>query len=325
MTLLLPGLLLIGLLLILGVGLSLVLREVRRTRLERERHAALIGGGGSGTTLAGAAGAALPQETGWRALLGTHMRAIFAVNLPRSWGMIAGAPTLLLTGVAGSGAGWFAFHVGLHMSDWIVLAGIVAGFFLAPRTLLKRQQTGADQKFMEVFPDTIDMVIRMLRAGLPITAAVRAVGDEAPAPVNAVFTTLADQMAIGITFEDALAAAGERVNLTDFQFFAIAVSLQRTTGGNLAATLEILSDLMRKRRAMRLKAKATPGEVRMSAYVLGAIPFLIIGGLLVMTPDYLAPLISDRRGKIIIAAAVTSLLAGFAIIRQMMRSVTHVA
>ncbi len=176
---------------------------------------------------------------------------------------------------------------------------------------------------MAVFPDCIDMIIRMLRAGLPIGAAVRAVGDEGPPPVSAVFTTLADQMAIGIPFGDALAQAGQRIGLSDFRFFAVAVSLQRATGGNLATTLDILSDLMRKRRATRLKAKATTGEVRMSAYVLGAIPFLVIGGLLVMTPDYLQPLMHDQRGKFIIAGAAFSLFMGFAIIRQMMRSVTH--
>jgi tight adherence protein B len=81
---------------------------------------------------------------------------------------------------------------------------------------------------------------------------------------------------------------------------------------------------MRKRRAMRLKARATTGEVRMSAYVLGAIPFLVIGGLLLMTPDHLQPLISDSRGNVIIAAAVGSLVIGFVTIGRMMRSVTTV-
>jgi tight adherence protein B len=237
--------------------------------------------------------------------------------------MTASAMTLMLTGALGATAAWLALHSGLHMSDWISAPMTVAGLFLAPRAFLKHQQNSADRLFMEVFPDTIDMIIRMLRAGLPVTAAVRAVGDESPPPVNAVFANLADKMAIGITFEDALASAGQRIGLADFRFFAVAISLQRATGGNLATTLDILSDIMRKRRAMRLKAKATTGEVRMSAYVLGAIPFLVIGGLLVMTPDYLAPLIADRRGKMIIAVAVASLLAGFGTIRQMMRSVTH--
>ncbi len=175
---------------------------------------------------------------------------------------------------------------------------------------------------MEAFPDTIDMVIRMLRAGVPITGAVRSVGEEAPPPVNELFANLADQMAIGITFEDALAKAGQRVGLPDFRFFVVAVSLQRATGGNLATTLDILSDIMRKRRAMRMKARATTGEVRMSAYVLGAIPFLVIGGLLVITPNYLEPLIDDPRGNVIIAMAVGSLVIGFGIIRHMMHSVT---
>jgi tight adherence protein B len=176
-----------------------------------------------------------------------------------------------------------------------------------------------------LFPDTIDMVTRMLRAGVPVTGAVREVGNEAPPPVNDVFTSLADQMAIGITFEEALASAGERIGLPDFRFFVVAISLQRATGGNLASTLDILSDIMRKRRAMRLKARATTGEVRMSAYVLGAIPFLVIGGLLLMTPDYLQPLISRTR------AATSSLpwpwaalVIGFVTIGRMMRSVTTV-
>ena len=143
-------------------------------------------------------------------------------------------------------------------------------------------------------------------------------------PVSDVFTNLADQMAIGITFEDALAVAGERVGLPDFRFFVTAVALQRATGGNLASTLEILSEIMRKRRAMRLKARAVTGEVRMSAYVLGSMPFFVIGGLLLVTPNYLEPLIVDSRGNVIIAMAVVSLAIGFGTIQRMMRSVTNV-
>ena len=235
------------------------------------------------------------------------------------------APLALLV-AAGIGAclGWFVLRSGLHQSVWISLAASIGGLFFAPRAMLKREQNAADQKFMESFPDTIDMVIRMLRAGVPVTGAVRTVGEEATPPVSDIFTNLADQMAIGITFEDALAVAGERVGLPDFKFFVVAVALQRATGGNLASTLEILSEIMRKRRAMRLKAKAVTGEVRMSAYVLGSIPFFVIGGLLVITPDYLQPLIADSRGNVIIAVAVGMLVAGFGTIRRMMRSVTNV-
>jgi tight adherence protein B len=323
MNVLVTAALILGILAAVGLGLTLTLRQVRQYRHDLERQLNLVVDADRNGQAPDRAAMMELKATGSLQILGRRLRGVFAIGQPRNWGMKAGAPALIAAAIAGAGVAWLAVRLGLHLSVWISAAAAVAAFFLAPRALLKHQQNVADKKFTEVFPDSIDMVIRMLRAGLPVTGAVRAVGDEAAPPVNAAFASLADQMAIGISFEDALATAGEHIGLADFRFFAVAVSLQRATGGNLAATLDILSDIMRKRRAMRLQAKATTGEVRMSAYVLGAIPFLIIGGLLVMTPDYLAPLISDRRGKIIIAIAVTSMLTGFGIIRQMMLSVTR--
>jgi tight adherence protein B len=323
-TALVPWLLTFGVLVLIGAGLALALVTVRRARRELERHVSMVAVGGRFASRRGAAEPDDAAESEWSIRLGSRLRAIFAFGLARTWGMRTAPLVLLVAACGGAILGWLALHSGLHMSVWASLAASIGGFVLVPRALLKHEQNGADQKFMELFPDTIDMVIRMLRAGVPVSGAVREVGNEAAPPVNDVFTNLADQMAIGITFEEALATAGVRIGLPDFKFFVVAVSLQRATGGNLASTLDILSDIMRKRRAMRLKARATTGEVRMSAYVLGAIPFLVIGGLLVITPDYLQPLISDSRGHIIIAMAVGSLVIGFGMIRHMMRSVTNV-
>jgi tight adherence protein B len=302
--------------------LSLTLARVRKTRLDLSRRIGLVGHDGGKKALVGTVEMTVAGESGWRLVLGTHVRGFCSWRLPRTWGMTAGGITLIVIGLCGAVAAWSATHLGLHLSGLFVVPLTLLAALWAPRAWLKHQQGGADAKFMAVFPDTIDMVIRMLRAGLPITSAVRAVGQEALPPVNEVFTNLADKMAIGITFEDALATAGERIGLPDFRFFAVAISLQRATGGNLATTLDILSDLMRKRRAARLKAKATTGEVRMSAYVLGGIPFFIIGGLLIMAPAYLAPLLTDPRGRVLVAVATGSLLTGFIIIGRMMRSVT---
>jgi tight adherence protein B len=321
---LIPWLATSGMLVLVGAGLALALVTARRARRELERHVGMVGGGGRATSRRGTAEPEELHESSHGGWLGSWLRAIFSVGLSRTWGMRA-APLMLLV-AAGIGAclAGLALRSGLHLSGWVSLAAGIGGFFLAPRALLKHEQSVADRKFMELFPDTIDMVIRMLRAGVPISAAVREVGNEAAPPVNDVFTNLADQMAIGITFEEALATAGERIGLPDFRFFVVAVSLQRATGGNLASTLDILSDIMRRRRAMRMKARATTGEVRMSAYVLAAIPFLVIGGLLVITPDYLQPLLTDSRGNVIIAMAVGSLVIGFGMMRHMMRSVTNV-
>jgi tight adherence protein B len=323
-TALLPFLVILGVLVLVGACLAVTLLTVRQKRRELERRTSLIAGGGRGKSRRGAVEPEEIRQPDWSDRLGIQLRGILAFRLAHTWGMKASPVKLLIAAGVGASLAWFALHSGLHQSIWISLAASIGALFFAPRALLKREQNAANRKFMESFPDSIDMVIRMLRAGVPITGAVRTVGDEATPPVSDVFTNLADQMAIGITFEDALAVAGERVGLPDFRFFVVAVALQRATGGNLASTLEILSEIMRKRRAMRMKAKAVTGEVRMSAYVLGSMPFFIIGGLLVMTPDYLQPLIADARGHIIIAMAVGSLLTGFGIIRRMMSSVTNV-
>jgi tight adherence protein B len=101
------------------------------------------------------------------------------------------------------------------------------------------------------------------------------------------------------------------------------VALQYATGGNLTSTLEILSDIIRKRRATRLKAKAATGEIRITAYTLGGIPVLTTGALLVIQPGYLTPLWTDPRGHLIIAMAGAFLLLAFLSMRMMMRSVTN--
>jgi tight adherence protein B len=314
----------LAILVTIGVILSVALMQVRQERMDRERRMLLLRAGGGGR---GSAVAIIPEpvERGRRYVLGPYARRFFAAGLPRRWGMTAGAIVLMSASIGGAVASWVVLRYAIGLSELIALLISVAMAYWAPRALLKYQQSGSDKRFMEVFPDTIDMVIRMLRAGLPITTAVGAVGLEASPPVSLVFTDLGNKMAIGISFEDALLAEAKRIALTDFRFFAVAISLQRETGGNLAVTLDVLSDLMRKRRAARLKARATTGEVRMTALVLGGIPFLIIGALLVVTPNYLHPLFADPRGHVILAVACGSMLTGFLVIRQMMRSVTSVS
>jgi tight adherence protein B len=187
--------------------------------------------------------------------------------------------------------------------------------------LLGRQQRRAERQFVDLLPATIDTAIRMLRAGLPITSCMRFIGDNAEAPVNAVFAMIADQAEIGVPVEEALDAESQKVGLPDFRFFAVTVVLQRATGGNLASTLEILSDIMRKRHMLRQKTKAASAEIRMSAYVLGALPFVCVGLMLLLRPEYFAPLIQDPRGQVILAMACGSLLLALVTMQLMIRRV----
>ena len=305
-------------LLLSGSALSGALLMSRRSRLEREHRVLLV---------ATARDAPSPDRAGmWlRTRSGkfdVQLRRVFAVGSGRSWGMKAGAPGLIAAAIGTGTAAWIATHIALDLSFWYAAPIAALAAFMAPRTILSRQQRKADSQFLDLFPAAVDTIARMLRAGLPITSAVRSVGNEAPPPVNAVFTMVSDQIEIGAPIEEALDAASQRIGLADFRFFTVAVALQHATGGNLAATLEILSDIIRRRRSVRLKANSTTAEIRVSAYVLGSLPIIIIGALMLIQPGYLTPLFHDPRGHIIIAAAAGLLSLAAISMRQMMRSVT---
>ncbi len=252
-----------------------------------------------------------------------RVRSVFAYRLPRDWAMRSSGIYLLAVGSILGTVLWLLFSALLHLFPPIAILLVLAAFFLAPRAFLKREQAGAEQEFLNTFPDAIDMAIRMLRAGLPMSAAIRMVGIEGPRPVNEMFRAIAEEMDIGIPFDNALLASGARIGLSDFRFFAVAVALQYSTGGNLALTLETLGEIMRKRRSMRLKGQATTGEERVSAYILGGLPFLVTAVLLLLNPSYLAPLITDPRGNIIVGLALAALLLGFATMNRMMRSMVE--
>jgi tight adherence protein B len=251
-------------------------------------------------------------------------RRLFAVGIRHTWAMSAGTLTLLLTAATSTLGTWIVMHsfFGLSLLPAAALS-LCAGFF-GPRFILSSEQKRTERRFTDVFPDAVDTVARMVRAGLPITAAVRTVAIESSPPVSEVFSEIADQVRIGVPIEKILDESSTRIGLPDFRFFTVAVGLQYSTGGNLTQTLEILSDVIRKRRAMRLKAKAASGEIRITAYTLTAVPIIAVGALLFIQPAYLVPLWTDPRGHFIIAAAVVLLLFAFLSMRAMMRSISNV-
>jgi tight adherence protein B len=264
--------------------------------------------------------ATITSVTGLGRWLSRRVGSLFTYRMPRTWGVTAKSSFLLTVGTIAAVGLWGVTGIVLHLPGYVAWPAAAGGFFLLPHLLIKRQQRRADAQFSELLPDAIDMVVRMVRAGLPVGPALRMVGDEADPPLSTVFTGIANLSDIGIPLPEALATTGETVGNADFRFFGVAVALQQTTGGNLAVTLETLSEIIRKRRAVRLKARAATAEIRVSAIVLGAIPFFIVGVLLVVSPAYLQPLISDPRGNIIVGAAVLMLLLAFLTMRTMMRT-----
>lgn len=150
-------------------------------------------------------------------------------------------------------------------------------------------------QFVALFPDAIDLMVRSLRSGLPITEALAITGKEIPDPVGLEFRTVADKIKIGLTMDHALNDTARRIPTPEFQFFVITLAIQRETGGNLAETLSNLSDVLRKRQQMKLKIKAMSSEAKASAYIVGALPFMVFGLIWMVNGDYLKGFFTDPR------------------------------
>lgn len=169
-----------------------------------------------------------------------------------------------------------------------ILAGLIVGFgvphYVVGKLIAKRLA-----KFTTNFPDAIDLLVRGLRSGLPIAETLVAVASEIPGPVGVEFRQVIERIRIGKSMELALQDAADTLGTPEFQFFCITLAIQRETGGNLAETLNNLSEVLRKRAQMKLKIKAMSSEAKASAWIVGCLPFFVFGLVYVMNPDYLSP------------------------------------
>ncbi|MGE5563934.1 MAG: type II secretion system F family protein [Bacillota bacterium] len=150
-------------------------------------------------------------------------------------------------------------------------------------------------KFNSNFPDAIELMVRGLRSGLPITETLTIVAGEITGPVGVEFRIVADKMKIGRTMEAALQETADRLGTPEFQFFVITLAIQRETGGNLAETLSNLADVLRKRAQMKLKIRAMSSESKASAYIVGALPFIVFGLVYMINPHYMGGFFTDQR------------------------------
>ncbi|WP_417613760.1 type II secretion system F family protein [Parasphingorhabdus sp.] len=150
-------------------------------------------------------------------------------------------------------------------------------------------------KFTASFPDAIELLVRGLRSGLPVTETIGVVAKEIDGPVGEEFQKVVDRIKIGQTMEDALQESAKRMDTPEFQFFCITLAIQRETGGNLAETLSNLADVLRKRGQMKLKIKAMSSESKASAYIVGSLPFIVFGLVYSVNPTYLAGFFYEER------------------------------
>ncbi|HET9812351.1 MAG TPA: type II secretion system F family protein [Sphingomicrobium sp.] len=179
-----------------------------------------------------------------------------------------------------------------------VLLSLLVGLFFGiggPHFIVGRLIKRRINKFNVNFPDAIELMVRGLRSGLPITETLGIVAGEIPGPVGIEFRMVADKMKIGRTMEAALQDTADRLGTPEFQFFVITLAIQRETGGNLAETLSNLADVLRKRAQMKLKIRAMSSESKASAYIVGSLPFVVFTLVWFINPKYMGDFFVDQR------------------------------
>ena len=188
---------------------------------------------------------------------------------------------------------------------------------IGPRLLVTRMVKRRLAAFTRQFPDAIDLIVRALRAGLPLTEALVSIGEETADPIGAEFRRVAGAMAIGRSVEDALWEIERNIDSAELRFFIISIATQIQTGGNLGETLGTLASMLRQRAQMRMKVKAMTGEARASAGVLGSLPFAIALLMFFTNPGYIAPLFTDPRGWVMLAGGALMLTIGVGIMAKL--------
>ena len=158
-----------------------------------------------------------------------------------------------------------------------------------------------------------------MKSGLPVGESIAAVAREMPGPVGLEFRHVVDAVKFGQPLEDALWDVARRLSTPEFKFFVISLSVQKDTGGNLGETLENLSEILRKRRQMRLKIRAMSSEAKASAMILGGLPFIMLGLIFLIAPDYEMQLFTDPRGKVMFGAVLGVMSVGILVMRKMVR------
>jgi tight adherence protein B len=204
----------------------------------------------------------------------------------------------------------FLFLVGWPFC-WLMVTKFVFNWFNNKR----------NSKLLEQFPDALNSIVRCVRVGIPMAEALRTVSRDALEPTKAEFKTLADKVTIGIPLDVALRELSDQIKLTEYQFFATALTLQARSGGGITQTLETLADVIRKRVGLKARGYALTAEARTSAMILALLPFIAGGGIFVMQRAYIKLLFDTSSGQSCLGAAILLMGAGLGSIQYLINNV----
>jgi tight adherence protein B len=225
---------------------------------------------------------------------------------------------LLLACLVGGIVGWSVMMVGLHQPIMFgALAGLVLG--AAPLMYVNYRRSQRLAKLERQLPDALDLITRALRAGHAFSSALKMAGEEMSQPIAGEFGMVHDEVNFGVSLQQALGHLSERVPLTDLRYFVVAVLIQRESGGNLTEILASLSRLIRERLKLMGRVRVLSSEGRLSAWILGLMPFFLAGVMNLVNPEFMKPLWTDPMGITIIQYTLTLMVIGAVIMRKIIK------
>jgi len=192
-----------------------------------------------------------------------------------------------------------------------------AGGFGVPRWLLAFLKKRRENKFLHNFPDAVDVIVRGVKAGLPLGDCLRIIANESQEPVRGEFKTIVEAQTVGISMGDACAKLYERMPLPEANFFGIVVSIQQRAGGNLSEALGNLSRVLRDRKKMKAKIQAMSMEAKASAVIIAALPFCVMILVYISSPNYIELLWTHPTGRLMMACCAAWMSIGVFVMKKM--------
>jgi tight adherence protein B len=192
-----------------------------------------------------------------------------------------------------------------------------AGGFGVPRWLLGFLKKKREKKFLEALPDAIDVIVRGIKAGLPLFDSIKLVAADAQEPVKSEFAAIVETQAIGMPIGEACSRLYERMPVPEANFFGIVITIQQKAGGNLSEALGNLSKVLRERKRMKSKIKAMSMEAKASAGIIGSMPPLVVVGLYVLNPSYISIMWTTDTGRLMLVGCLVWMTIGIMVMKKM--------
>jgi tight adherence protein B len=222
---------------------------------------------------------------------------------------------MIISGVLGLGCFAAAYVISGGLLGALGLA-FAAGFGL-PRWILGFLKTRREKKFLTALPDAVDVIVRGIKAGLPLFESIKVVAADAPEPLKSEFIAIIETQAIGMPLGEACSRLFERMPLPEANFFGIVIAIQQKSGGNLSEALGNLSKVLRDRKKMSEKIQAMSMEAKASAGIIGSLPPIVMLLVYLSTPDYISLLWTHPTGQLLLCGCVFWMSCGIFVMKRM--------